>query len=298
MNILMTGATGLIGSHLTPYLTERGHSVRPLLRSESHVVVRPSWCPERREVFLRTGKGVPQLDAVIHLAGENIAQRWSDKVKRRIRESRVNGTRLLCEALVKEKVRPKVLVCASATGIYGNRGDELLDEQSPSGTGFLTEVCGEWEAATEIANRAGIRVVNFRFGIVLSGRGGALKKMLPAFRVGLGGKLGDGQQYWSWIAIDDLVAVIELALATETLRGPVNVVSPQPLRNVEFTKTLAAALHRPAFFTVPKFGLKVLLGQMAEEALLSSFRVKPAKLEHLSFRFQFPELRGALEHLL
>src|SRR5882724_10664462 len=263
MNILMTGATGLIGSHLTPYLMERGHDVRPLLRSESPVVIGPSWCPERGEVFLRTGKGVPQLDAVIHLAGENIAQRWSDKVKRRIRESRVNGTRLLCEALVKEKVRPKVLVCASATGIYGNRGDELLDENSPPGTGFLAEVCREWEAATELASRNGIRIGNLRFGIVLSERGGALKKMLPAFRLGLGGKLGDGQQYWSWIAIDDLVAVVELALATETLRGPVNVVSPQAVRNVEFTKALADVLHRPAFFTVPKCVLKLVIGQMA-----------------------------------
>src|SRR2546423_6905838 len=171
MNILISGATGFVGSHLTRCLTEGGHRVRPLLRSESPVVVRPSWCPERGEIFLLSGKGVPQLDAGIHLAGENIAQRWSEKAKRRIRDSRINGTRLLCEALVMQKAPPKVLVCASATGIYGNRGDELLDEQSPPGAGFLAEVCQEWEAATETAAQNGIRVVNLRFGIVLSARG-------------------------------------------------------------------------------------------------------------------------------
>ena len=295
MNILMTGATGLAGSHLTPYLIERGHRVTPLARRESSDSGQPSWCPDRNQISLGNGG---QWHAVIHLAGENIAQRWSQKAKRRIRDSRVNGTRLLCEALVKQKAPPKVLVCASATGIYGNRGDELLDEQSAPGTGFLADVCREWEAETELANRSGIRVVNLRFGIVLSGRGGALKKMLQAFRLGLGGKLGDGQQYWSWIAIDDLVAAVELGLTNEALRGPVNVVSPQAVRNVDLTKTLAAALRRPALFMVPKFALKLFMGQMAEEALLCSFRVKPAKLEQVDFRFQFPELKGALEHLL
>lgn len=294
----MTGATGLVGSHLRHYLSERGHEVSPLSRSESPVVLKPSWCPERGDIFLRHGKGAPQLDAVIHLAGENIAQYWSEKAKKKIRESRVNGTRLLCEALIKQGPPPKVLVSASATGIYGSRGNELLDEQSAPGTGFLAEVCREWEAATEIASHNGIRVVNLRFGIVLSGRGGALKKMLPAFRLGIGGKLGDGQQYWSWIAMDDLLAVINLALASEGLRGPVNVVSPQPVCNIEFTKSLGSVLHRPAFFTVPKFALKLLMGQMADEALLCSFRVKPSKLEQLGFRFQFPELNGALDHLL
>ena len=295
MNILMTGATGLIGSHLTPYLTTRGHRVTKLLRSEGPHRRQPSWCPERDQISLQNAG---RFDTVVHLAGENIGQRWSKQVKRRIRESRINGTRLLCETLASEKVRPKVLICASATGIYGNRGDELLDEQSPPGSGFLAEVCREWEAATEIASRNGIRVVNLRFGIVLSGRGGALKRILPAFRLGRGGKLGDGQQYWSWIAIDDLLAIVDLALASETLRGPVNVVSPQPVRNVEFTKTLANAVHRPAFFTVPRFALKLLMGEMADEALLSSFRVRPAKLEQLGFRCQFPELKEALEHLL
>jgi len=296
MNILITGASGLVGSHLMLYLGERGHSLWPLARSESSDPNRPSWCPERGQIFLGAGK--PRFDAVIHLAGENIAQRWTKEAKRKIRESRVNGTRFLCEALVKQEPSPKVLVCASATGIYGNRGDELLDEQSAPGTGFLADVCREWEAAPEIASRHGIRVVNLRFGIVLSGRGGALKKMLPAFRLGLGGKLGDGQQFWSWVAIDDLLALVDSALNTEALRGPVNAVSPQPVRNAEFTDTLANVLRRPAFFTVRKFALRLLMGQMADEALLSSFRAKPAKLEQLGFRFQFPELKMAFEHLL
>ena len=295
MHVIITGVHGLVGSVLRPHLVSRGHRATPLVRAEAQNGGQPSWCPEQNQIAL---DGAGAFDAVIHLAGENIAQRWSAKAKRRIRDSRVNGTRLLCDALARQTSPPKVLICASATGFYGNRGEEILDEQSPPGSGFLADVCRAWEAATEPATRRGIRVVNLRLGIVLSRRGGALKKMLPPFRLGLGGKIGSGRQFWSWIAMDDVVAVVDHALQTETLRGPVNVVSPQALRNVEFTKFLAAALHRPAVLSVPKFAVKLLMSEMGEEALLSSICVKPARLEQTGFQFKFPELKEALEQLL
>jgi uncharacterized protein len=296
MNVLLTGATGVVGSALSPFLTEQGHRVVALQRHKPAGEVRgPYWSPVTNEVNL--GPAGP-IDAVIHLAGENIAQRWSREAKRRIRDSRVEGTRLLVGTILQHNPRPKVFLCASATGFYGDRGDELLDEESAPGKGFLAEVCREWEAATEPASRNGVRVVNLRFGIVLSRRGGALKKMLTPFRLGLGGKLSNGQHYWSWIAIDDAIRAIGFALTTESIIGPVNVVTPNPVRNIDFTKTLAAILHRPAFFKVPKFAIKLLMGEMGEEALLSSFRVKPAKLQAHQFAFRFPGLRPALEHIL
>ena len=296
MNILITGATGLVGSALTPLLTAKGHRIVALQRqppTDAHS--QPYWCPERKEINLQPAG---QIDAVIHLAGENVAQRWSDAAKRRIRDSRVEGTRLLVEKLLEQPARPKAFLCASATGFYGSRGDELLTEQSSPGRGFLADICRDWEAATEPALRAGMRVVNLRFGVVLSKRGGALKKMLPAFRLGLGGKIGNGEHYWSWIAIDDVAKAIEFALMTESLRGPVNIISPNPVRNVEFTRALASVLHRPTFFTVPSFAVKLLMGEMGEEALLSSLRVKPAKLENLGFKFDHSDLQPALEHLI
>jgi uncharacterized protein len=296
MNVLLTGATGLIGTALTSFSPRQGHKIIPLQRHKPEGEPgRPYWCPTTNEIDLRSAG---PIDAVIHLAGENIAQRWSSEAKRRIRQSRVDGTRLLVRAILDQNPRPKVFLCASATGFYGHRGDEILDEQSAPGQGFLADVCREWEAVTEPAARTDLRVVNLRFGIVLSAQGGALKKMLTPFRFGLGGKLSDGRHYWSWIAIHDLVRAIELALTTESVKGPINVVSPNPVRNAEFTKTLASVLHRPAFFNLPKFAIKLLMGEMGEEALLSSFRVKPAKLEAHSFRFHHPDLRTALAHLL
>jgi hypothetical protein len=234
----------------------------------------------------------------VHLAGENIAGRWTREKKTRIRESRVRGTRLLSTTLAGLPRPPKVLVCASATGYYGNRGEEVLDESSPGGSGFLAGVCRDWEEAAIPAAEKGIRVVNLRFGIVLTAQGGALAKMLPAFRLGLGGKLGNGQQYWSWIVIDDLLSIIERALNREDLSGPINTVSPHPVTNQDFTRTLGAVLRRPNFFTVPASAVRLLFGEMGEEALLSSARVNPALLERVGFNFRFPTLELALRHLL
>ena len=296
MNILVTGASGLVGSSLVTFLTGRGNRVIELQR---HSAGSPS---DGATWNVRTGQielsPAGPLDAVVHLAGENIAQRWTPAAQERIRSSRIDGTRLLSEALAKLPQRPQVLVCASATGIYGDRGDEILDEQSPPGTGFLAEVCRAWEAATAPAETGGIRVVHLRFGVVLTPRGGALAKMLPPFRLGLGGPVGSGRQWWSWIALDDLLGAIRHALANEQLRGAVNAVAPSPVTNREFAKTLGAVLRRPAFLPAPAFALKLLLGQMAKEALLASARVQPAKLQATGFHFQFPELEPALRHLL
>ena len=293
MNILVTGASGLIGSALSRALAGAGHRIVSLNRGSNNSV--PRWNPESGEINLN---GAGKLDAVIHLAGEPIAQRWTESKKARIRDSRVNGTRLLCEALARLPQTPRVLIAASATGFYGNRRDELLDEESPHGVGFLADVCREWEAAAAPAVSARIRTVHTRFGIVLSPRGGALAKMLPAFLLGLGGKLGDGQHYWSWIALPDLIHAVEHALDNEGLRGPVNVVSPNPVTNLEFTKTLGSVLNRPTFFAMPAFAVKLLFGQMGQEALLASFRVRPARLLANGFSFEFSQLKPALRHLL
>jgi uncharacterized protein (TIGR01777 family) len=238
------------------------------------------------------------LDVVIHLAGENIAQPWKRAVRKRIRESRVTSTRLLAEKLARLPVKPKTLICASATGYYGNRGDEILDEQSLPGHGFLPEICREWETAAEPARAAGIRVVHLRFGIVLSPDGGALKRMLPLFRWGLGGKLSHGHYYWSWIALEDVIRVVCHVMAHKNLSGPLNTVTPFPVTNAEFTRALAKVLNRPAFLTAPPFALEVMLGQMANEVLLSSCRVMPARLIQSGFQFKYPNLAPALSELL
>jgi len=296
MNILVSGASGLIGSALVPFLEARAHRVIRLSRATAGADgPAASWDPAASQIDLNTAG---PLDAVVHLAGETIGERWSAAKKVRIRESRVRGTRLLSEGLASLSRPPKTLVCASATGYYGHRGDEWLDEQSDAGSGFLAGVCREWEAATEPAARRGIRVVNLRFGIVLSARGGALAKMLPAYRAGLGGKLGNGRHHWSWIALEDAVGAIHHALLAESLRGAVNGVSPNPVTNLEFTKTLGAVLGRPTLFAVPAFAVKWLFGEMGEEALLSSARVKPSRLEQTGFAFQFPQLDPALRHAL
>ena len=292
MNVLLTGASGLLGSAVAPALESCGHRVVKLRRDGG---TGATWNPAEGKIDLTPA--LP-LDAVIHLAGESIGARWTAERKRRIRESRVAGTRLLAETLATLPARLKVLVCASATGFYGDRGDEWLDESSPPGHGYLAEVCREWEAASAPAEAARIRVVRLRFGIVLARQGGALAKMLPAFRLGLGGRLGDGRQYWSWISLEDAVATLAHALKRESITGPVNAVSPQPVTNREFTAALGRVLHRPAFFTMPRLAVNLLFGEMGREAMLASCRARPAKLLAGGFQFQASDLETALRRML
>lgn len=295
MRILISGSTGLVGSALAPRLTTAGHDVVPLVRKQAASPTEVSWDPMAGSIDAARLEGI---DAVVHLAGENIAGRWTAAKKQRIRESRVRGTRLLADTLAALNQRPKVLVTASAVGIYGNRGDEMLDEMSRPGSGVLAEVCQEWEQATHSAAAAGIRVVNLRFGVILSPAGGALAKMLTPFRLGLGGRLGSGQQYMSWIAIDDAIEAIYRAITDDELTGPVNVVASEAVTNVHFTKTLGRVLKRPTVFPMPAFAARLIFGQMADEALLASARVKPARLNAAGFTFRYPELEGALRHVL
>lgn len=295
MNILVTGASGFIGSALASRLGKNGHRVVPLRRTSPGNDAGPTWDPHAGQVHVESAG---PLDAVVHLAGENIAQRWTPTAKQRIRASRVDATRLLCEALGRLPQPPRVMVCASATGFYGDRGNEVLDEKSEAGTGFLAEVCEAWEAAAEPARQRGIRVVHLRFGIVLAQHGGALAKMLPAFRLGLGGRLGTGRQYWSWICLEDLLRVVELALQNDRLSGAVNAVTPEPATNAHFTRFLARALRRPAFLPVPTFAVSLLFGEMGREALLASARVQPARLLECGFEFRFPQLDAAFQQAL
>ena len=294
MNVAITGASGLIGSILVPYLTTGGHTVKKLVRHTSSAKDEIQWDPNGKV----DTKGLEGIDAVVHLAGEGIAQRWTPELKKRILESRSRGTRTLCEALAALENPPKVLVTASAIGYYGDRGAELLTEDSAPGQGFLPDVCVEWEKATAAASERGIRVVNLRIGIVLHPRGGALSKMLLPFKAGVGGRMGSGQQYWSWVAMDDVIGAIHHALVNDTIQGPVNATAPNPVTNAEFTKTLARVLHRPAIFPVPAIAIRVALGGMADELLLASGRVHPAKLIASQYEFRYPELTGALRHLL
>ena len=295
MNVLVSGASGFVGSALVPFLNRAGHKVTPVARRSATETVRaPWWNPAANEIDL----GSDPIDAVIHLAGENIAQRWTAQAKKRIRESRVDATRLLATALAKRAPRPRVLLCASAIGIYGDRGDEVLTEESQAGEGFLAELCREWEAAALPAADAGIRVVHMRFGVLLDPSGGALKNMLPPFRAGVAGRLGSGKQFISWVIRHDAVRAIDHALNAPELRGPVNVVSPHSVTNAEFTRTLARVLGRPAILHMPAFVLRLLAGEMANEALLASARVVPELLEKGGFRFEDAELEPALRKLL
>lgn len=296
MKILISGSGGLIGTELVSLLTQKGHSVTRLVRSKRGGADEVLWNPIARIIDPNLIEG---FDAVIHLAGDPIAQgRWSAEKKARIRDSRIRGTRLLAETLARLKQPPKVLLCASAVGIYGSRGDEVLTEESPPGSGFLAEVGQEWEKACEPAGQKGIRVVNTRFGMVLSPKGGALKKMLPPFRLGIGGRLGSGRQWMSWISLPDVAEAILHLIQTESARGPINVTSPNPVTNRQFTQRLARALHRPAVFPVPAFALRLLLGEMADELLLASTRVEPKRLKATGYRFRHPELEPALRELL
>ncbi|HXF06211.1 MAG TPA: TIGR01777 family oxidoreductase [Blastocatellia bacterium] len=296
MNILVSGSSGFIGSALVAALRAGDHRVVRLVRPQSKAdgpVVR--WDPDTGTI---DRAGLEGIEAVIHLAGASIAERWTPEHKTRIRESRVRGTRLLSEALAEQARPPGVLICASATGYYGHRGDEWLTEESPPGTGFLADVCQQWEAAAEPARQRGIRVVNLRIGIVLGRQGGALARMLLPFRLGLGGTIGCGRQYWSWIALDDLVSAFLHALVTDSLSGPVNVVSPVPVTNREFTRTLGRVLARPTVFPLPAPVARFLLGEMADELLLASARVRPVRLLESGFQFRYPDLESALRHLL
>ncbi len=297
MKILVTGSSGFIGSALLPFLSSKGHDVRGMVRSSATPGSDDiEWDPIRRSI---NSKAMDGFAAVVHLAGENISSgRWTPSKKRRIRESRTIGTRFLVDTLTTLSKPPKVLVCASAIGYYGTRGAKLLREDSPAGHGFLPDVCQAWEAAANAASARGIRVVNLRVGIVLSRAGGALAKMLPPFRAGLGGAIGDGGQFWSWIAVDDLLAAVLHVIEKESLTGPVNAVSPNAVTNREFTRMLGRVLSRPAITVLPAFAARLLMGEMADELLLASARVEPARLLDSGFKFQFPELEPALRHIL
>ncbi len=298
MNILVSGSTGLVGTALAAALNAAGHEVVRLVHSKSRSPSKEliGWDPDANSI---DAAGLEGLDAVVHLAGESIASgRWNAVKKARIRDSRVRGTQLLCEALAHTAKPPAMLICASAIGFYGDRGDEVLTESSSGGKGFLADVCRDWEGAAEPARRKGIRVVNLRFGVILSAQGGALAKMLTPFKMGVGGIIGSGRQFMSCIALDDCVAAILHALTTNSLAGPVNVVGPTPVTNHEFTKTLGKVLHRPTIFPMPAFAARLALGEMADELLLCSNRVEPKKLQETGFQFKYPELEAALRHVL
>ena len=291
--IAISGSTGLVGRVLCDALATDGLRMLRLVRRDQpsdHETVR--WDPASGPANPAQLEGI---DAVVHLAGENIAEgRWSNAKKRRIRDSRVVGTRSLCESLISLERPPSVLVAASAIGFYGDRGDEILDETSAAGSGFLSDVCREWETATQPALDRGIRVVNLRIGVVLSTAGGALKKMLLPFQFGAGGRVGSGRQYWSWIALDDLVRVIRYCLEGTQLRGPVNAVAPAPVTNSEFTAVLGRVLRRPTLLPLPAFAARLVLGEMANELLLSSARVIPKRLQESGFTFRHDQIEGAL----
>jgi hypothetical protein len=298
MKIFVSGASGLVGTELSRILRAAGHDVRRLVR----LPAQPSsddvlWNPERGELDKRAIAGA---NAVINLSGESIAEgRWTGEKKRRIQESRICSTRTLATVISQMVEPPQVFLNASAVGYYGNRGDELLTEESTPGSGsYLPGVCRDWEAATQPAAEKGIRVVLARFGVILSGKGGALKKMLLPFKLGLGGRIGNGRQYMSWVAIDDVIGALMYCLSSASLRGPVNVVSPHPVTNAEYTATLARVLKRPAISSMPAFAARLIFGQMADELLLSSQRVDPEKLLSNQYAFRFPTLEPALRHVL
>lgn len=296
MKILISGSSGLVGSALISFLEKGKHEIFKLVRVRADLLPNEiAWEPQKRIINPSLLEG---FDAIVHLAGENIMGLWTEEKKKRIKDSRVLGTRVLSETLSQLKKAPSVLVCASAIGYYGNRGNEILTEQSSKGKGFLADVCEEWEEAARPAVEKGIRVINLRIGMVLSSSGGALKQMLPIFRLGLGGKMGMGDQYVSWIAIQDLVRIIDYAIHQKNLAGPLNAVSPFPVTNQEFTKTLGKELHRPTFFTIPAFMVNLIFGDLGKEVLLCSERVVPKKLEEEGFKFDYPSLAGALNSIV
>ena len=300
MRIAITGSSGLIGSALIARFAQDGHAITRVVRGAGvrdprHRTV--VWDPAAGAIDCA---GLEAHDAVVHLAGEDIAAgRWTRARKQVIRESRIRGTRLLCETLAGLAHKPRVLITASGVGYYGaHEPDESVDETSARGAGFLADLVRDWEQATTPAKAAGIRVVHTRFGIVLSPRGGALAKMLPVFRMGLGGKVGSGRQVMSWIALDDVPSVMLHVIEHDSLSGPVNVVSPHAVTNAEFTRILGQVLGRPAILPLPGFAARLLFGEMADALLLGGARVIPRQLEHTGYRFAYPRLEQALQHLL
>jgi hypothetical protein len=292
--ILVSGVSGPIGAALLPPLKTRGYEITRLVRGAATGENQISWDPGQPIA----PESVSGFDAVVHLAGESIVGRWTDEKKRKIRDSRVAGTSALATALAHAKDKPQVFACSSAIGYYGDRGSEVLNEESAPGTGFLPDVCQEWEAATRAAAEAGIRTVQMRTGVVLSPKGGALGKMLTPFKMGVGGKIGDGRQWMSWIDVQDMVGAIHHILKSDLLQGPVNMVAPRPVTNEEFTKTLASVLSRPAIFPVPAFVVKLAFGEMGETVLLGSQRVEPTQLVMSGYPFRFSTLRASLENIV
>lgn len=297
MKILISGSHGLVGSALVQSLVEDGHEVIRLVRHDAHTGAGEiEWHPNQGRLNPQRIEG---FDAVFHLAGESIASgRWNDEKKRAIRESRTKGTTLLSQTLAQLSRPPSIFVSASAIGYYGDRGDELLTESSAPGNSFLASVCVEWEEATRPATEKGIRTVKTRFGIILDRNGGALAKMLTPFRMGIGGRVGDGRQWMSWIALDDVIAGLKFLLLDSAANGPVNFVAPKPVTNAEFTRTLGRVLSRPTIFPIPAFGARLAFGEMADALLLSSQKVEPAVLLDKGFPFYWPTLEPALRNLL
>ncbi len=301
MKILVTGSSGLVGTALVRCLAKAGHTVCRLVRPNTVLThaandgFQVAWNPATGEL----GGAAVGADAVVNLAGAAIAgKRWTSQRKAELRSSRIDATRALVTALAKMNARPRVLISASATGFYGDRGDELLTEESSPGTDFISTLAKAWEAEALKAEAVSIRVVILRFGIALARDGGALPKMMLLFRFFAGGRIGSGQQWMSWIALEDVIEILRLALENGEVRGPINLVSPQPVQSAEFTKTLAAVLHRPALFPAPPFALRLVLGEMADALLLSSQRVLPQKLEKFGYRFLYADLGSALDAIL
>ena len=290
----MTGASGLLGTALVSALKDRGASVVRLVHGRAKTPDEIHW-----DVAEPLGsETVSDFDAVVHLAGESIVGRWTAAKKQKIRDSRMQGTQNLAAALARADAKPRVFVVGSAIGYYGNRGDELLKEGSAPGKDFLAEVCQQWEEAADAATQAGIRTAHIRTGLVLSKEGGALAKMLTPFRLGVGGNIGDGHQWWSWIHIDDWVGSVMAMISNDALRGPVNVAAPSTVTNAEFTKTLGLVLHRPTIFPMPAFAARLVFGEMADGLLLASQRVEPEKLLKAGYKFRHFDLRDALESIL
>lgn len=296
LTVLITGASGMVGQAVTHFLTTGGHRVIRLVRREPRGADERRWDPAGRSLDPEVLRGA---DAIIHLAGEPIDGRWTAEKKRAILKSRVDSTRLIADTLIDMKgPRPKTFLCASAVGFYGDRGKEVLDETSGPGKSFLTKVSREWEAASRPATAVGVRVVNLRFGVILSAEGGALAKMLTPFKMGVGGRLGSGRQYMSWVSLDDVTGLILHALRTSTVKGPVNVTAPNPVPNAAFTDTMGRVLGRPTLIPIPKLAVRALFGEMGEEALLGGARVQPTLALNSGYRFVHPHLEGALRFQL
>lgn len=296
MRILISGSSGLIGTHLDKYLSSKGFTVSSLVRSKTDGKNAIFWTPSKE--YIESLESLENFDAVINLSGENIIGRWTEKKKIRIKNSRVSTTNFLVDLFSKLEKPPKLFISASAIGYYGDRGDKELTEQSDSGNGFLEDVSIEWENAANAASKLGIRVVNLRIGVVLSKDGGALAKMLPVFKFGLGGVVGSGNQYWSWVSINDITRIIEFIINNANISGPVNAVSPNPVTCREFTKILSGVLNRPSAIPVPSFFVKLVFGEMGEHAALASTRVVPKKLLDSGYSFYNPDLESTLKNII